>query len=579
MKRLLFCLAALMLLSVGCSKNQNNEVKKLTLTLSADKATFVADNTDVVTFKVIDQDNKDVSSNVTIKVNNNAINGNTFKTDKAGTYKVVASLDKTVSNEITITAQKSDELEKEKTLVLTSDKASILADGKDKITFTVKKKDGTDITSDPKTKIRVDGVGITGNTYICASAKEYKAIAYYEEEESNELVFQANLAQAIKLEADVIKVNLDDSPKITFKVSDKDGKDITKDSEIFYEEKTLEGNVFAPTSAGDFTFKARYQGNISNIVKITVVAPISNFFIKLDKERFTADGEDIASFMCFDADQNDKDITELVTFEVDGKDIESNYITSRQKKTFLVKAKLKGRTSQPVSITAVDEFEPTSRLYVEDFTGLWCPYCPRYLFMMEDATKESKIVGLALHIDDKWNSPECKKIANKLKVPGYPSIVLYRDKFYKQGGDVQTLLTHRKPTTDVGISMKTDVVGEEVVADVKIKATKDMKKIKCVAILFENKLEGWQRNALGQSNGLPNPFKSEHSHVYRTSHGDATFGNPIELTANKTLSQTFKFTMKGDWKKENCGVAILITTEDDKVINAQRANVGSGCGF
>ncbi|MDO4789459.1 MAG: Omp28-related outer membrane protein [Porphyromonas sp.] len=579
MKRLLFCLAALMLLSVGCSKNKP-DVKKITLALSVDKGTLKADNTDFVTFSVVNQENQDVSSKVTIKVNGTAISGNTFKTANPGTYKVVATLGDVTSNEISITAEKPNvEEQKEKTLVLTADKASILADGKDKITFTVKKKDGTDITSDPKTKIRVNGIELSQNTYVAITAKEYRAAAVFGEEESNELVFQANIPQDIKLEADVVQITFDGEQKVTFKVSDKDGKDITKDSQIFYGDKTLEGNVFLPTSSGFFTFKAKYQGNISNIINITVLAPITNFYIKVDKEQFTADGEDIASFMCFDRDQKDKDITELVTFEVNGKEIKGNYFSSTQKGTFIVKAKLKKHFSQPVTITGVNEFVPTSRIYAEDFTGLWCPYCPRYLFMMEDATKESKIVGLAIHVDDIWHTPEGNKIGKKLNVKGYPTVVIYRKEHFSGGATVNNLLSYRKPTTDVGISMTTEVVDNEVVANVKIKATKDMKDIKCVAILFENKLEGWQKNALGSSNGLPNPFKSEHNHVYRTSHESNTFGSAIELTANTTLTKTFKFAMKGNWKKENCGVAILITNANDEVINAQRANVGAGCGF
>ena len=76
--------------------------------LSASKNSIKANGVDEVKFTV-KQDNNDVTSQSEIFVNGNKINGDTFSTTVVGSYIVYAKKNDVVSNEITITAESTDE--------------------------------------------------------------------------------------------------------------------------------------------------------------------------------------------------------------------------------------------------------------------------------------------------------------------------------------------------------------------------------------------------------------------------------------------------------------------------------------
>ena len=77
------------------------------ITLSVNKTTFIANNSDGITFTVR-QDGVDISSSAEIYVNNIRNNGLKFTTNTAGTYVAYAKYDGVQSNSITLTATQPD---------------------------------------------------------------------------------------------------------------------------------------------------------------------------------------------------------------------------------------------------------------------------------------------------------------------------------------------------------------------------------------------------------------------------------------------------------------------------------------
>ena len=75
-----------------------------TLTLKADKSSVKVN--DVVTFTVTNKSGEDVTSASTIYLNDEALEGNTFQTDKSGSYKFHAAMGEELSKSITVKVSK-----------------------------------------------------------------------------------------------------------------------------------------------------------------------------------------------------------------------------------------------------------------------------------------------------------------------------------------------------------------------------------------------------------------------------------------------------------------------------------------
>ncbi len=573
MKKGLLFISILLILLSACSKNRRDNLMEETLTITSDKATLMADGTDMVTFSVTNRTQKDITSDVEIKVNEEVLQGNTFTTIKEGVYEVVATKGKIVSNTLKITAQK-----KEAKLQIQVDKEVFLANSSDKVTFTVKKIDGTDITD--RAKIMVNGIMLSGNTYVTGKPGEYKAKALYENDESPEITFFANEVKDINLIADNVSLVLGEKDKITFTVKEKSGEDLTKESVIYINDKAIQGNVYQFTEVGTYFAYAQYKGNLSNNLTIEVKAPTQyGLTITAAKNTFLADGVDAVNFICINTLDNNKDLTKEVKFYANGKELKSDFLKTTTAGTYNVTAKFNSYTSNSVTVKTDTKLVPTPHVYAEDFTALWCQYCPRFLFMMEKAGKDLRILPMAIHSGDKFETKEVKTIGTFLKVEGYPTVIVNRHPMYKlSSNSVSAILKYLPATSPVGVALEVTENGSSVHAVAHIYSQNDMEDISCVAILYENGLIGDQTNSVYPEYG--NPIKDmEHNHVYRTSHEGQTWGESITLKAGKVLKKEFDFDIKSGWNAKNLGVTVLITKKDRTVINGQRANVNSAAGY
>ncbi len=573
MKKGLLFISILLILLSSCSKNRRDNLMEETLTITSDKTTLMADGTDMITFSVTNRAQKDITSDVQIKVNDEELKGNTFTTTKEGIYEVVASMGKIVSNTLKITAQK-----KEVKLQIKVDKEVILANGNDKVTFTVMKADGTDVTA--HAQIMVNGITLSSNTYVTNKPGEYKAKAFYENDESPEIRFLANEEKDINLISDNVNFVLGENDKITFTVKEKSGEDLTKESTIYINEKPIQGNVYQFTEVGTYSAYAIYKGNYSNNLTIEVKAPTQyGLTITASKSTFLADGVDAVNFICINTLDDNKDLTKEVKFYANGKELESNYLKTTTVGTFNVTAKYQKYTSNNVTVKTDDKLSLTPHVYAEDFTALWCQYCPRYLFMMEKAGKDLRILPAAIHSGDKFETQEAKIIGNFLKVEGYPTVIVNRHPMRKlSSNSISALLKYLPATAPVGVALEVKENGSRVHAVAHIYSKENMDDVSCVAILYENGLIGDQNNSVYPEYG--NPIKDMvHNHVYRTSHNGQTWGEAIKLKAGNVQKKEFDFEIKSGWNAKNLGVIVLITKKDRTVINGQRADVNSAAGY
>ena len=575
MKRVLFLITCFILL-LSCAEKNNKMDLIEAIKIKADKTTIAADGVDMVTLTAVAQNEADLTSRVTFTVNDKKLDGNTFKTDKPGTYKFAASLDNIESDEITVTATA-----KEATLVLTSDKGSVLAGNpKDWITFNVKDKNGQDITDN--CDFFIDNERIVGNKFRAKNEGQYKAIAKRGDEFSNELTIQANKMQDIILQVDKVELFLDGKDKATFKVYNKDNEDLTTRAQIFINDKPIEGNVFVPTAVGLFRVTADFNGNKSNQVSITVKEPIKyNLVVKVSKERLVSDGVDVVSLRCINTLDEDRDLTKKVKFYLDGHELDKNYFNTTQNKQFKITAKLGEEvTKEEVVVTSQSEYVPTPRVYFELFTGTWCPYCPRLVIpVMDKLCDEPQVVASGVHGGrDKFATSEGQRLFNAYGLEGYPTIVVGRDK-NNQANNRSDIINRIPESTPIGMAVYTTITGSALDVDMTIKSTETLNDLKWVVIIVEDKLIADQANAVYPKYG--NPIRDmEHRYVYRKTHSSSIWGEPISLTANEVMKKKFTVQLDSSWKAENCNLFILITkASDNTVITAQKVEAGSASGY
>ncbi len=577
-KKILFLFGLCALLMISCGEKNNPDDLVQSVILQADKASITADGKDAVTFTVKTQKGIDVTSEATIYVNRGAISGNTFTTTKAGTFTAYATYKGKDSDEVTITAS---EQVVEAALVITADKTSILANDKDQIIFTVKRKEGGEVVTN-KCEFYVDGVrSKTAYRFKTKVPGEHKVVAKMKSgESSDEFVFQANEERDILLETDKTLLYLDGKDKATFKVTDKDGSDISTKAKYYVGSEALTDNTFLPKATGTFTIRAEYEGNVSNNITVKVRQPIQyRIEIVPDKKAFTNDGVDMVVLKAYNRLENDQELTSDMKFFVNGAAIEGNIVKSTTVGELQITGKYNDIDAVATKVTVQTDFVPTPRVFAEQFTGTWCPFCPRLIDVIDKAALNPQVVASALHAgNDPFATPDATTIGNALGVQGYPSIVVNRVKnTLFSDGTVASITKHIPATVNVGVVLETKIVGSSVECKAIFKTTEDLNNVKWIAILTENGLIADQKNQAFPERG--NPIKDmEHKHVYRLSH-PSVWGQTISFTKGTPVTKEFKLELKAGWKAQNCNVIILVSKQDDTVITAQEAKAGSARGY
>ena len=205
MKKLLFILAMICMIT-SCNKTP-------VITLSVDKTEISADGKDIATFKVICDDDEDVTKDCQIFFTDTKkeVGATSFSTTEPNTYSFYATYEDATSNTVTVTAMEVEEEEpgtgdgdeepgtgdeneddgndegeepSESTIVITADKTSILNDGKDNIIFTVTEND-VDITT--SCKIYVGDTKLKLNSFTSTEVGTYIAYAMKGEVKSNKI--------------------------------------------------------------------------------------------------------------------------------------------------------------------------------------------------------------------------------------------------------------------------------------------------------------------------------------------------------------------------------------------------------
>ena len=245
---------------------------EIPIVITASTDTIVADGIDEITFNVTE--GKSVITNeIDIYVNGNKIEGNKFSTTTAGNYTVYAKRGDVTSNEIAFVA--IEYIEPEKPIELFASTTTIIADGIEEVTFTVKQ-DNIDVTTE--TDIYVNDNKIEGYKFSTTIYGTYKAYAKKGDLISNEIEIVAEEyiepEKPIELTASKNNITANGTDAVIFTVT-QDGDNVTNQSEIYVNNTLISGNSYSTFTPGTYTAFAKKNDVVSNEVTFTAEAASS----------------------------------------------------------------------------------------------------------------------------------------------------------------------------------------------------------------------------------------------------------------------------------------------------------------
>lgn len=252
---------------------------------------------------------------------------------------------------------------KEYNVELSADKNSIMADGEEQATFTVKV-DGA-VAEDAQIICLNDNSIVEGTTFKTAVAGEYSFKAAYKGFTSETVTITAVAVEApipvVELSVDKSEIVADNNDTATFtvKVDGEDKSSEVKITVINYNSE-LEGNTFTTDVAGEFVFVANYEGVKSNEVKVVATAvetPVQKSLkIQSDVNRIKADGSEKVTFTVFYGEDDVTADAEIYCTNHEGVTVEGNTFSSTTVGSYSFRARYDGQTTG--SAVSIDVYDP-----------------------------------------------------------------------------------------------------------------------------------------------------------------------------------------------------------------------------
>ena len=252
---------------------------------------------------------------------------------------------------------------KEYKVELSADKSSIMADGEEQATFTVKV-DGA-VAEDAQIICLNDNSIVEGTTFKTTVAGEYSFKAAYKGFTSDTVTITAVAIEEptpeVELLADKSEIVADNNDAVTFtvKVDGEDKSSEVKITVINYNSE-LEGNTFTTDVAGEFVFVANYEGVKSNEVKVVataVEAPVQKTLkIQSDVNRIKADGSEKVTFTVFYGEDDVTADAEIYCTNHEGVTVEGNTFSSTTVGSYSFRARYDGQTTG--TAVSIDVYDP-----------------------------------------------------------------------------------------------------------------------------------------------------------------------------------------------------------------------------
>lgn len=291
-------------------------------------------------------------------------------------------------------------------------------------------------------------------------------------------------------------------------------------------------------------------------------------------------------------DKEGNDLTDDAEFFIDGAPIEGDTFSSATVGNFEVTAKYYTVTSDPLLISFHDGtvINFRKKMLIEDYTGVWCGYCPRVAYGVELVHQQTEdAIAVAIHrpssnVSDANYDPynyDTQELENILGADGYPKGFLNRTtqwKFPEPNNLNQAIGMTQGINPRLGLAMTSSVANGTITMDVNVMFGKDFtNNLKLVVYVLENGLIYDQHNYTTYYNGEDILKDFVHNHVLRAcltpllgesiDGSQTTFSNAYKRSFNVAVPANVANTSKIEF------VAFVID-ESGKVVNVRRTTPG-----
>jgi thiol-disulfide isomerase/thioredoxin len=227
----------------------------------------------------------------------------------------------------------------------------------------------------------------------------------------------------------------------------------------------------------------------------------------------------------------------------------------------------------------------TKKVYVEDFTGTWCGYCPDMAVSLDTKSRTTpNLVFTEVHNaagrTDPYHTPYSLTLGSTFNITGFPTALINRNAAQQADPDnVGSFINSNLSTTKIhtGIKIESAIDAGGIIRVTTSIGFSDtyVEALKVACYLVEDSLFTDQTNynsALGGGT-LRNYL---HRNVLREVANSNVLGEPISgATRDNTVTKTYNFSSVGYNRNNLKIITLVMNNANNKVYNCQIAKVGT----
>ncbi|MBW2936651.1 Omp28-related outer membrane protein [Aureisphaera sp. CAU 1614] len=288
------------------------------------------------------------------------------------------------------------------------------------------------------------------------------------------------------------------------------------------------------------------------------------------------------AFKVFDSEGTE--ITENITFFVDGAVLEGNTFQSNAEGSFEVYAEY--TVEDQTVVTDTETFTvvtPKRKIVLEDYTGTWCGYCPSLDAAINSVAQQTNHISVvAIHNNDDLALAIEPTIRQEFGVFGFPSGRINRTTTWGSALNFpeDQVLDIAGENVNTAISIDSKVENGNLFVEVNVASEASLQDRKLVVYLVEDGIIRDQTNYFNNDSNSPyyqlgDPIIDfELNHVLRAAISDV-FGDVIPNTAELTdYTANYNYNLPSDFVVENLSLVVMVVDMDNSAINSQHAHVG-----
>ncbi|MDR0294729.1 MAG: Omp28-related outer membrane protein [Prevotellaceae bacterium] len=266
-------------------------------------------------------------------------------------------------------------------------------------------------------------------------------------------------------------------------------------------------------------------------------------------------------------------------------------------------AKHNNITSNTINIEVVENPTPNpnssiyiNKVLVEDFTGIWCPFCTRILWAIEQVELQTdKVLVAAIHRGnpsgsyyDPWNLSAGETLENAfpsligIAFEGYPTALLNRsvEWSYPEHTNITHPISLIKENCKYGIAISSTLnTSDSGSVTIYFSFKENLPNARCVVYILEDDLKANQANGYGTLYGGANPIVNfNHKHVARGVVSSSILGENIptdQSVAGSVYEMSFPVSSLSFSDIDKLTVMAVLLNSNGRVENVQIAPANS----